>query len=212
MKKSSLHTFALAAVVAASLGAVSIANAQDHMANGAQNHMNGASAQGHMMNGMQTLTPQQQETAQKLNAEFVTATTGLRQEIINKSNELNAQVNGEAPDATKIEALSKEIGVLQGKLLAEQAILNTKLAKAGVPTMGHGMMNGGIMNGGAMGHGAMGHGMMNGSAMGQGAMGMNGQGCMKMGNMGAMMNGAHGGHNGHNQPAGGQPNQSGHRM
>ena len=197
MKKSSLHTFALAAVVAASLGAVSIANAQSHMTDGAKGHMSGASTQGHMMGGMQTLTPEQQETAKKLHAEFATATTGLRQEIMNKRTELNAQINGATPDATKIEALSKEIGVLQGKLLAERASLSAKLTKAGVPAMGQGMMNGEMMNGGMMG---------------QGTMGMNGQDCMEMGDMGTMMNGANGGNIGHNQPAGGQHSQSGHRM
>lgn len=145
-----------------------------------------------MMGGMQTLTPEQQETANKLNAEFTAATTGLRQEIMNKRTELNAQINGTTPDATKIEALSKEIGALQGKLLAERASLNAKLTKAGVPPMGQGMMNGGMM--------------------GQGSMGMQGQNHMEMEDMGTMMRGADGGNHGHNQPAGGQHNQSGHRM
>ena len=164
MNKTSIRNLAFAAALALSLGATGIANAQ-----------------GPMMGGMPMLSPEQQATVQKLNTEFFSATTSLRQQIMSKQAELNAQVNSTTPDTAKIETISKDLGALQGKLLVERAALNAKLTKEGLPAAGHGMMGGMEMGG-----------MMGGMMEGKGGM-MGGKGCMEMmKDMGAMQHGAGG--------------------
>ena len=185
MNRISIRNLAFAAALAVSLGATGIANAQEHMMGGS----------------MPMLSPEQQSTMQNLHTEFYSATASLRQQIVSKQAELNAQVNSTAPDTAKIEAISTELGTLQGKLLVERAALNGKLTKEGLPFAGHDMM-GEMMEGKG--------GMMGGKG-----------GCMEMmNNMGGMQHGA-GGMGGtapsttttpagkHNQP--GQHNQPGHQ-
>ncbi len=190
MKTSSIRTLALAAAIAASFGVAGIAAAENNMpGTGMQGHMMGG-MQGDKMGGMQVLSPEQQETARKVNEKFFSDTPALRKELTGKQAELTAQLYSTTPDSTKIEGLSKEVGALQGKLMAARAKGNADLVKAGIPAMGQGMMGG----------------------MGMGGMGMGGMGmdCKMMQGMGGMKHGN--GNNENDQPAGEQHNQPGHRQ
>ena len=109
------------------------------------------------------LTADQQAKAQKIFATHTAAVQPIQQQMIVKQAELQAQMISATPDSSKIEALSKEIGALRGKMLSERANLNAQLTKEGLPAgggygMGQGMGRGGMGRGG-MGHGGMGHGM-----------------------------------------------------
>ena len=145
-------------------------------------------AGGPMMGGMPALSPEQQTKAQKLNNDFFAATNALRQQIMSKQAEINAQMFSLTPDAGKIEALSKELGGLEGKLRVEVIKLNAALTKEGIPTTGPGMgMTGdGMTHGGMMHGGMMGGGMMHGGMMGGGMMGAKNGTCPMMGGMGSM--------------------------
>ena len=110
-----------------------------------------------------TMTQEQYAKAQQLAAENYAAINPIFQQWQAKQAELNAQVYRQTPEKTKIEALSKEIGELQGKLYAEQANLEAKLVKEGIPA-GNGWCPG---YGGGMGRGMMGGGMGCGGGMGR---------------------------------------------
>ncbi len=108
------------------------------------------------------LTADQQAKAQKIFATHTAAVQPIQQQMIVKQAELQAQMISATPDSSKIEALSKEIGALRGKMLSERANLNAQLTKEGLPVgsgygMGQGMGRGGMGQG--MGRGGMGHGM-----------------------------------------------------
>lgn len=129
----------------------------------AQGH--GMRGQGMMGGGMNTLTPEQQTAMQKLHAEHTAATAELRKQIFAKESELNALLYADKTDNAKIDALTKDIGVLHAELYTDQVALRKQLAKEGITPMsgmGCGMMGGkgGMkMNGGGMG--AMNCPMMN---------------------------------------------------
>ena len=165
MKKFNLRILALAVMATALIGFSGIANAG--MGNGSPCGYN------------QNLTPEQQTKMQSMHAEFLTATEATRQQLIMKRAELKAQMASSKPDTAKIEAISKELGVLEGKMRAECIKFNGQMSAEGLPCVG---MGAGMGQG--MGSG-MGHGM--GSCMGDGM----GSGMMNH-------NGGHGGNGGHN--------------
>lgn len=110
------------------------------------------------------LTPEKQAALQKLQAAFYTKTVQLRADLGVKHAELNAASVATTPDTAKIEALSKEIGELIGKLTAERAQFRIQAAKeigpdalAACPGLGGGF---GHRGGGHGGYGPMGRGMM----------------------------------------------------
>ena len=75
-----------------------------------------------------------------------------------KRAELNAQVVAQTPDQTKIDALTKEIGDMQGKLLAERTAfriqVNKEVGPIGWGGMGYGGMGGFHHRGGGFGPGS----------------------------------------------------------
>lgn len=110
------------------------------------------------------LSPEKQEAFKKLYDAFYTKTAQLRAAIRVKQAELDAAAVAPTPDQAKIEALSKEIGELIGKLTAERAQFRIQAAKeigpdalAACPGLGGGF---GHRGGGHGGYGPMGRGMM----------------------------------------------------
>lgn len=102
---------------------------------------------------MAQLTPEKQAAFQKLHDAFAAKTAQLRADLGVKRAELNALAVAPTPDQAKIEALSKEIGGMIGKLMAERTEFRIQVTKeigAGVMGgMGGGM--GGYHRGGGMG-------------------------------------------------------------
>ena len=149
-----MRTLPLALALVAVLGFSGLANAQM-----TGHGMMGGQGMGMMGGNMMGLTPEKQAAAQKIYSEHYAATAQLKQQLFAKQSELNAQLYGGATDDKKVQALTKEIGDLNAKLLEAQVNLKRQLAKEGIPAMG-GMGMG-------MGMGGMGCGMMNGG-MGMG--------------------------------------------
>ena len=63
----------------------------------------------------------------------------VRQSLITKRAELDAQMSSVSPDKGKIESLSREIGELEGKMRSDRADLRAQLDKEGLPMGGYGM-------------------------------------------------------------------------
>jgi zinc resistance-associated protein len=104
----------------------------------------------YMGGGMSQLTPEKQATFQKLRDAFVAKTAQLQAELGVKMAELNALSVPQNPDQAKIDALTKQIGDLQGKLLSERTQFRIQVTKDVGPGMGRGMrggMGGGMMAG-----------------------------------------------------------------
>lgn len=102
------------------------------------------------------LTAEQQAAAQKIFAAHLAVVQPIKQQLIVKQAELQAQMISATPNAAKVEALSKEIGGLRGKMLAERANMNAQLTKEGLPAGGgYGMGRGA---GQGVGRGGMGGG------------------------------------------------------
>lgn len=132
MKKLTIRMLALAVMATAIIGFSGVANAAMDHTQCMQN---------------QNLTPEQQAKMQKMHTEFLTATDATRQQLITKRAELKAQMTSPNPDTAKIEAISKELGVLEGKMRAECVKFNAQLTKEGLPACtGMGMGKGGMMN------------------------------------------------------------------
>lgn len=121
------------------------------------------------------LSQEQEDKAQQIFSSHYEKTEAIRQALITKRAELQAQMVSNSPDKAKIESLSREIGELRGKMLAARTELRTQLDKQGLPMGGYGMGSGYGMghSGYAMGHGGygMGHG---GYGMGHGGRGHGG--------------------------------------
>ncbi|KHK00413.1 periplasmic heavy metal sensor [Desulfovibrio sp. TomC] len=103
--------------------------------------------------GMAQLTPEKQAAFQKLHDAFAAKTAQMRADLGVKMAELNALSVGQAPDQAKIDALTKQIGELQAKLLSERTQFRIQVSKeigAGFAGGGCGGMGGG-MGGGMMG-------------------------------------------------------------
>jgi zinc resistance-associated protein len=104
--------------------------------------------------GWGQLSPEKQATFQKIHDAFAAKTAQLRADLGVKMAELNALSVGTTPDQAKIEAVTKQIGELQAKLLAERTQFRIQVSKevgpgvggGGCPGMGGGM--GGYHGGG----------------------------------------------------------------
>lgn len=90
-------------------------------------------AKKHDERGGFNLTSEQKAAAKKIIGESKKATEGVRQALTAKKAELDTLMRGEAPDAAKIESVSREIGELRGQLLAARAETSAKLRQAGLP-------------------------------------------------------------------------------
>ena len=75
------------------------------------------------------LTPEKRAAFDKLHDAYATKTAQMRADLGVKRAELNAQAVAPNPDQGKIDALSKEIGELQGKLIAERTQFRIQVAK-----------------------------------------------------------------------------------
>lgn len=93
------------------------------------------------------LTPEQQAVSQKAFDEFQLKTADLRQQLMSKQYEYKALLTGKPLDEQKVLAVSKEITALRDNLYQQRVALDTDLAKAGVPMMGHGMGGAGMHGG-----------------------------------------------------------------
>lgn len=75
------------------------------------------------------LPPEKQEAYKKLFEAYYNKTAQVRAAIGVKKAELNALAVSPNPDTAKIEALSKEIGDLHGKLVAERTEFRVQVSK-----------------------------------------------------------------------------------
>ena len=158
MNKSILTILALAVLVTTAFAGSGAALAWGGMHHGGGYHGGGYHRGGGPYQGGNGpyggMTQEQQVAAQKMHAEFYAATDGLRQQIMSKEAELQAQMYSASPDSKKIEGLSREIGELQGKLMVERNKYTSRMSSEGIPAgMGYG---GGYGHGGR--HGGWGHG------------------------------------------------------
>lgn len=111
------------------------------------NHGNMTNAQGTHQGMRANLTPEQQAVSQKAFDEFQLKTADLRQQLMSKQYEYQALLTGKPLDEQKVLAVSKEITALRDNLYQQRVALDTDLAKAGVPMMGHGMGGAGMHGG-----------------------------------------------------------------
>lgn len=86
----------------------------------------------------QALTPDQREQARQIYNETFAATERTRQELADRRDRLDRELSSPNPDGGRIEALSREIGELRGKLLAARAEARARLAQQGLPPDGYG--------------------------------------------------------------------------
>lgn len=108
------------------------------------------------------LSPEKQAALQKLQEAYFAKTAQLRADIGVKRAELNALSVTGNPDQAKIQALSKDLGDLVGKLTAERVQFRAQVAKEIGPTglAGCGGFGGGYGHGYGHGHMGGGYGMM----------------------------------------------------
>ncbi|EFL51734.1 putative zinc resistance-associated protein precursor [Solidesulfovibrio fructosivorans JJ]] len=78
---------------------------------------------------MTQLTPEKQAAFQKLHDDYAAKTAQLRADLGVKRAELNALAVAQNPDQAKIDALTKEIGDMQGKLLAARTTFRIQVNK-----------------------------------------------------------------------------------
>lgn len=88
------------------------------------------------------LSQEQEAKAQQIFNSHYEKMDAVRQSLITKRAELDAQMSSVSPDKGKIESLSREIGELEGKMRADRADLRAQLDKEGLPMGGYGMGNG----------------------------------------------------------------------
>lgn len=94
------------------------------------------------------LTPEQQAVSQKAYDEFQLKTADLRQQLMSKQYEYKALLTSKPLDEQKVLSVSKEITALRDNMYQQRVALDTDLAKAGIPMMGHGMGGMGGMHAG----------------------------------------------------------------
>lgn len=140
------NTLALIALSLMALGSAP-ALAQHHWGNG----------QGMwQQSGGSPLTTEQQAAAQKINDDYYTQTSALRQQLTSKRYEYNALLTASSPDSAKINAVAKEIEALNQSLDEQRVKRDIAMAQAGVPRgAGMGCGGGDYHRGG--GHMGMGH-------------------------------------------------------
>ena len=78
------------------------------------------------------LGPEKQAELEKLHKDFYSNTETNRQLLISKRHELDAQLYNPSPDDKKIQALTKEISELKGKLFEARVGLKQQMHKLGV--------------------------------------------------------------------------------
>ena len=89
----------------------------------------GGSGSGPCWLGGGNLTDSQQVEMDKLQESFVNDTAKLRQDIWNKSSELDTLLDAETPDANKVKTLQKEISNLQAKMADKRVELELQARK-----------------------------------------------------------------------------------
>jgi zinc resistance-associated protein len=85
--------------------------------------------QGYGQGAMAQLSPEKQAAFQKLHDAYATKTAQLRATLGVKMAELNAATVAPTPDQSKIDALTKDIGEIEGKLLNERTQLRIQVTK-----------------------------------------------------------------------------------
>ncbi|MBQ3059031.1 MAG: periplasmic heavy metal sensor [Desulfovibrio sp.] len=80
-----------------------------------------------------SLSQEQRDAMEKLSREYFDKTLSLRQALMVKKAELEAQMISPRPDTAKVEALSREIGELRGKMTVARINFRTELEKQGIP-------------------------------------------------------------------------------
>lgn len=150
MKKMTLRTTTLALAAVLVLGLAGVSQARGY----------GGRDGGPCYND--SISPEQQEKARGIFNSHYAKMDSVRQALITKQAELDAQMSSTSPDKAKIESLSREIGELRGKMLAARTDLRAQLDKEGLP-MGYGHMGPGYGHMGSgygmgMHHGGYGHG------------------------------------------------------
>ncbi len=132
----------------------------------------GMTGQGPGRTGMAAqLTPQQQQTLQKIQAAHQNAFADITRKLWAKQIQLQAALTEDKIDDGKIRSLTSDINTLRSSLFDEQVKMQVELSRAGLAFY--------TMRGGMMGQG-MGAGMMGGIGfcpmMGSGMMGPDGTG------------------------------------
>lgn len=138
----------LAAIISSALliGLSNVAIAQNGYH---QQNMMGSQGMGYQHGYMANLTPEQQAASQKAYNQFQLNTADLRQQLMSKQYEYQALLTSKPLDEQKLQAVSKEVAQLRDNMYQQRVALDTELAKAGVPAMGHSRgMGGGGMHGG----------------------------------------------------------------
>ncbi|MBU1003605.1 MAG: periplasmic heavy metal sensor [Proteobacteria bacterium] len=86
----------------------------------------------------QTLTPEQQQQLDTLQNDFFARTETLRQETYAKHLELEALLAATKMDKGKIEAVTKQLVDLKGKMFQESVTFREKVREAGIQDFGRG--------------------------------------------------------------------------
>lgn len=81
----------------------------------------------------QSLTPQQRQQAEKIFTENFSSMDETRQLLAQKRQQLDSELASDNPDPALIEALSREIGDLRGKMLAARVKVRSQLSEQGLP-------------------------------------------------------------------------------
>lgn len=149
MRVKSLHIVLSALAILALTSSLALARGGQGM--GGQGGQGGCPGMG---GGWGQLSPEKQAAFQKLHDAFAAKTAQLRADLGVKMAELNALSVAATPDQAKIDAVTKQIGDLQAKLLSERTQFRIQVSKevgagvagGGCPGMGGGM--GGYHGGG----------------------------------------------------------------
>lgn len=91
----------------------------------------------------QQWTPEQRAQAQEIFDRNYANMNNIRQELAAKRYELDAQLASPNPDSAKIESLSREIGELRGKMLANRSKVRNQLRDQGLSSDYYGDSNNG---------------------------------------------------------------------
>lgn len=124
-------------------------------------HMGPAGMSGQAAKGMgmqDQLTPQQQQTLQKIHTAHQQAFSAIDRNLWSRQIQLQAALTEDKIDEGKVKSLANEINKLRSDRFNEQVKMWTEISKAG---LAYQTMRGGPMTGGGM----MGQGMMNSCPM-----------------------------------------------
>lgn len=143
MRSKTLHIALAALATLALTSSLALARHGDGMGGGQGGGMGNCG-------GMTQLTPEKQAAFQKIHDAYAAKTAQMRADLGVKMAELNALSVGQTPDQAKIDAVTKQIGELQAKLLSERTQFRIQVSKeigTGVAGGGCGGMGGGMMGG-----------------------------------------------------------------